>query len=172
MKLLATIRDKDVTGKTVANPSEKSPLRRAARAIVFDGQSIALLYVSKHGYHKLPGGGIEDGEAIAEALERETREEVGCRVKVGSEIGQINEFREEWGFSQESMCYSAILVGDKGRPDFTDVEQESGFEIVWVESIDRAIDLLESDRPQVYEGRFIRKRDLIFLEASRALSKR
>ena len=52
-------------------------LREAVRAIVLRNGKIAILYVSKENYHKLPGGGIEQGENLQEALEREIMEGEG-----------------------------------------------------------------------------------------------
>ncbi|HCY20386.1 TPA: hypothetical protein DIC40_00645 [Patescibacteria group bacterium] len=52
-------------------------IREASRAVIFDDNGqIPLLFVSKHNYHKLPGGGFEIGENKKEALIREAKEEV------------------------------------------------------------------------------------------------
>ena len=62
--------------------------RKTARAVVFDeNNKIALLYVSKHNYHKLPGGGAEDGEDLIVALKRECVEEIGCDIEVIEDLG-------------------------------------------------------------------------------------
>lgn len=76
---------------------EKYRIRKASRSIAFnDKNEIALLYVSKKGYHKLPGGGIEKGEDIIKALKREMLEEVGANIEVIDEIGTIIEYRNEF----------------------------------------------------------------------------
>lgn len=69
---------------------------------------MALLHVSKRGYHKLPSGGIEAGESITEALEREIKEEIGCGIDIISELGQIVDIKEKWEIRQESFCYMAM----------------------------------------------------------------
>ena len=72
MNTLKTIRDSDFK---LDNPDPSHyKERRASRAVVFDREkNIALLRITKKYFHKLPGGGIEDGESIADALEREQR---------------------------------------------------------------------------------------------------
>ena len=58
MELLKEIKDKKF-------PEDESTLkiREASRAILFDENDlIPLLFVSKYNYHKLPGGGIDEGE--------------------------------------------------------------------------------------------------------------
>lgn len=164
MKLLREIKH----GELFPDSDQEAPTtyshRRAARAIVTnDLGEVALLYVGKYGYHKLPGGGIEDGENIAQALQRELLEEIGCRAEVAGEVGKIIEYRDAWGMMQTSYCYLAKQVGIAGAPDFTEKELNEGFRIVWAKNMDDAIKLLENDTPQDYGGRFISARDRTFL---------
>jgi 8-oxo-dGTP pyrophosphatase MutT (NUDIX family) len=137
--------------------------RQAARAVVFDNEGkVALLFVSKKNYHKLPGGGIEEGENIEEALRRECREEIGCEIKITGEIGRIIEYRPKWKIRQESFCYSAEVIGGKGEPSFTEGEKELEFSILWT-GMDEAIKILEEEKPEDYQGKFILDRELSFL---------
>jgi 8-oxo-dGTP diphosphatase len=64
---------------------------------------------------------------------------------------------------QESYCYLAELVGKKGAPSFTEKDIDNGFQIRWF-PLDKAIALLKKDEPDGYEGKFIKARDLAFLE--------
>lgn len=144
--------------------------REAARAIVFDTEGrIAILNVTKHGYHKLPGGGIEDGEDIALALRREILEEVGCEVEVREQtVGMTIEQREEYAMLQISYCYLADVAGAKGEISLTELEADNGFVLQWM-SIEEAIDTLEKDAPSDNFAKFMRARDLIFLKKAKSI---
>jgi len=163
MQLLKTIEFEKLSPEEL----EKFKLRQAARAVVFDKEGkIALLFVAKKGYHKLPGGGVEDGENIEEAARRECREEIGCEIKITGEIGMTVEYRAKWGKRQESFCYLAEVVGNKNEPAFMDDEIEEGFSVRWVK-FDEAIKILEADKSSDYQGKFIKIRDLAFLREVR-----
>jgi 8-oxo-dGTP pyrophosphatase MutT (NUDIX family) len=160
MKLIKTIQFKDLK----AEETDKFEIRRAARAVVFDhDKNIGILYVGKYNYHKLPGGGLEGDESIAEALKRECLEEIGCNTETFGELGETIEYRDKWSLKQHSYCYLANVVGDKGKPEFTQKEIDNGFEIKWV-SLGEAVKLLENDKPEGYEGGFIQIRDISFLK--------
>jgi len=160
MALLKTINLDGVSAEAL----KKFRTRQAARAVVFDNDGkIGLLYVAKHNYHKLPGGGVETGEDILECLKRECQEELGCEIEVLVEIGTVVEYRREFLLNQESFCYKAKVQGDKGEPSFTEEETKKGFEVKWV-TLNEAIDILENDQPKDYEGGFVRIRDLTFLK--------
>lgn len=165
MKLLKTITEKDIFPESRSEFPEKDYRERfAARAIVFDNENnVALLHVSKHNYYKLPGGGVEKGEDVKEALQRECLEEIGCNISVRDEVGEILEFRNEELLKQTSYCFIAQLDGEKGNPDFEQGEVDDGFEPIWV-SLDKAIELIKNSKPTVYNGHFIVARDQVFLE--------
>ncbi len=163
MKLLKFVSDKPLP------KGNKVIKRSAARAVLFDDKNLVpILFVSKFNYHKLPGGGIEEGESKETALAREILEETGCTAKITGEIGKITEYRSEWDLFQTSYCYIGN-VANKG-PDkyFTEEEKAGGFELVWL-TLDEAIDALKNDKPTDYEGKFIRQRDLIFLQETKKI---
>ena len=58
----------------------------------------------------------------------------------------------------------------KGKPDFTQKELDEGFVLLWV-PLDEAISLLEHDMPQNYEGIFVQKRDLAFLNEAKNITR-
>ena len=148
--------------------NEVNQYRKAARAILFDNQGlIPMLLVSEGGYHKLPGGGIEENETILEALIRESLEETGCKIEIGEEIGEIKEYRLKWNLEQVSYCYFGKII-EKGEPSFTEDELQGGFQLIWT-TIDKAISMLEKDSPTDYEGAFIKQRDLAFLKEAKRI---
>jgi len=164
MKLLKVIKHSELLPPCQSEDGGDIEIRNAARAVVFDDENkIAILHVSKHGYHKLPGGGVEDGEDMAKALEREMKEEIGSQIEVTGQVGRIIEHKDAQNLKQESFCWLADLVGEKGQPDFTEKELGDGFEVMWV-SLDEAIEIIKNDKPDNYDGKFIVIRDLCFLE--------
>jgi ADP-ribose pyrophosphatase YjhB (NUDIX family) len=144
-------------------------IRKAARAVLFNKENkIAYLHVSKHGYHKLPGGGLEPGEDIPTALKREVMEETGCNLEINDPIGASIEYKAQQGKVQVSYCFFAEVAGDSQEPDFTEKEKSDGFRLMWVD-IDEAISTLEKDHTDDYTGKFISSRDLAFLKKAREL---
>jgi len=164
MKLLKSIKHQELFPEEILGEIKKYEKRQAARAIVFDvEEKIAILKVANKNYHKLPGGGVEEGENLQIALEREMLEEIGSKVLVTGEVGRILEYRDRWNLENESFCYLAKVDGEKGQPDFTEGEKENGFKLIWI-SVEEAIEKIKSDKPIDYEGKFIQVRDLCFLE--------
>jgi ADP-ribose pyrophosphatase YjhB (NUDIX family) len=168
MELIKEITEKDL-GYNDENTAVSYKLRKASRSIVLnDSGEMALLYVSKNNYHKLPGGGIEEGEDIRIALNREVMEEVGVEIEVLGEVGITIEYRNKHELLQVSYCYYSKMKGNINAPSFTEEELNDGFQLKWV-SVDEAINILESDVPNNYVGKFIQNRDLMFLRKAKEI---
>ena len=169
MNHLLTLTDTDIVASPVAFDGEWH-VREAARAIVFSEQGeVYLLKMSARNYHKLPGGGIDTNETVHTALQRELFEEIGCPARVTGEVGEIVEYRNEMGMEQHSYCYLAKQSGPLRKTALEEDEIEDGAETIVAATIDEAITLLESDKPNNYDGMFIQQRDLTFLRRAKQL---
>lgn len=163
MKQLAVLNPEGATEEEIS----KYENREAARVIVFDKENnVALLHVKREKYYKLPGGGLENGESIGDALSRECMEEIGCEVEIIGEVGSILENRKIFGLNQISYCFAGRLKGEKGKPSFTEEESDNEFEPVWV-PYQEAVALVSKNTAIGVEGReYIVPRDTIFLKAA------
>lgn len=170
MNNLLTINESDVYPEKENVNHDDFATRHAARAIVLNEiGAVALLKAATYNYHKLPGGGIEDGESMETALQRELLEEIGCKAEIVSEVGEVVEYRDQWKLKQISHCYLAKQIGEQQEPSFTQSEIDEGFEIVWASDISAAIALLARDTPESYDGLFIQRRDTALLKAAREI---
>ena len=167
MRLLKTIYPHEVDPTSPEFDYTSFTPRPAARAIIFNGQKVALIHVKNDGYYMLPGGGIDGDEDHPVALAREVREELGCEIRVGDEIGTITTFIDRWRNKQIDYCYVAFLNGSSLRRQLTDFEAKAGYELVWVPNIDAALKLVRQAKPVARDGLLIRERDATFLESVR-----
>lgn len=69
-------------GKKKLLPKEKLTFRPSVYAIIVNDGNVLLLNTTHTGTYSLPGGGIEIGEPIEDALKREVREETGLEIEI------------------------------------------------------------------------------------------
>lgn len=164
MDLIKTIKDEQ-------KPDESEyKLRECSRAVLFDKENkIPLLHVSKYGYYKLPGGGIEQGESKRKALIRECLEETGSKINILGKIGKVIEFRSQWNLKQVSYCYYGNIVS-KGQPQFTPKEKNRGMELKWC-YLGKAIQKIRDHTPEKYSTFFVKQRDLSLLKKMEEIKK-
>lgn len=164
MKLLMTIRNQDFLPDAPTVDTDTFQKREAVRAVLInDVGNVILLSGTKHGYHKLPGGGIDENESMEVALARELMEEVGCKAEIIAELGMIVEYRDPMNLIQTSYCYLARQIGDQVESALEADEIEEGLQEARAGNIDEAIELLKNDNPDNLEGKFMQRRDLHFL---------
>jgi 8-oxo-dGTP diphosphatase len=157
MTLIISLNDKDIfpEGSDTTSREDRSFTmhRKAARVIVFDQEGkLALVYNQKSGYRLLPGGGVEEGETYHEAAIRECLEEIGCAVVIEKEIGYSKDHRARIHRYQEQHCFVARLVGEKGQPETTQID-EQGIKVEWL-ALDDAIALLEKQTAEMLFERY------------------
>lgn len=175
MKSILDIKQTNIVTDGQIKDSATYKSREAARAVLLNSQNqVIIMEVSKHGYFKLPGGGIDEGESIEEALARELLEEVGRKAELICELGIITEQRDydDGGLIQKSYCYLARQVGESQEPSLEEGELAEGMRGFIAGSIEEAINLTEEAKPDNLEGKFIQLRDLTYLkEAKKYLDK-
>lgn len=90
--LLAKITDADIIGGKFGYLDKIT--RYAARGILIDEKkNVAMMFMSKNGFYKLPGGGIEALETPEIAFIREVKEETGYSSTIIEKLGYIEEHK-------------------------------------------------------------------------------
>jgi 8-oxo-dGTP pyrophosphatase MutT (NUDIX family) len=118
-------------------------VRHAARAVLLDTQGrCALLHSKRDGYYKLPGGGVDDGENVSDALARELLEEVGAVADITAELGMVVEWRDFVKMKQYSYAHTAVAIGELSGPQYTQKELDAGFEVVWADNVTQAMQMV------------------------------
>ena len=148
--------------------------RPSARAIIFRGSKIALVYATNEKYYKFPGGGIHDDEDKKQALIREVREEVGLNVIPGSitEYGSVlrrqkSDRDEDTVFEQENYYFLCEAEERPGSQDLDDYEKKAGFMLVYAD-IDEAIKVNGEYRSSVFFNEVMIAREKRVLELIKA----
>ncbi|MCH7911024.1 MAG: NUDIX hydrolase, partial [Candidatus Hydrogenedentes bacterium] len=91
---------------------DSSPRVRVA-VVVVRGDSILLVRHQKGAasYWLLPGGGVDFGEPLAEALRREVREETCLDVRVGDLILASDSIAPDGSRHVVNLCFEGVVVG-------------------------------------------------------------
>jgi ADP-ribose pyrophosphatase YjhB (NUDIX family) len=132
-------------------------LRPSAKAIIIrDGSLLVLRMRDEEGlWYLLPGGGVEFGETLHEALRRECREELGVEIEIGplrfvrEYIAAHHEFVDEDPDAHqiEYMFICRIVDGAEPRPGAAPDKGQLGFDWLPIAALDRRRFYPKSLRP-------------------------
>ena len=110
--------------------------RAAARAILQKG-NLYLFVSTKSGEYKFPGGGVEHGESLEEAVLREVREETGYLVLPASlrKCGVVHEKRKgsiSDILEMDSHYFFGVTDPVPGKRQLDSYEAEEEYQAEWV----------------------------------------
>jgi 8-oxo-dGTP diphosphatase len=111
------------------------------RIIVIRGGRLAAIERFRQGRHYwvLPGGGVEEGETIAQGAVREAAEELGIPVRLGT-LRAIVHGRDASGRRTRHWCFDAAADSDDimvaGGPEASGPPEWGTYKAVWL-SLDR-----------------------------------
>lgn len=112
--------------------------RKAARAIVLDGEDILMLYTERYHDYTLPGGGVDEGEDILQGMVRELEEETGAQnIHNIKPFGLYEEFRPWYKDDADVMhmvsyCFTCKIDRELGNTNYEDYEIKNGMKPVWI----------------------------------------
>jgi ADP-ribose pyrophosphatase YjhB (NUDIX family) len=120
---------------------DETQVRIAARAIIIDADDRVLLIrgadpaepgVARWWY--TPGGGVEPGESLVQAVKRELLEEIGLEVDHVGEVVYVDENAMSFDakFYRQHNSFFMIRV-DQFEPDLSDLSAEDRLSILSVE---------------------------------------
>ncbi len=87
-----------------------------ARGVLVHDEQILLCRSLAQGYAYLPGGHVEFGESIAEALVREIKEELGVAVEAGEFLGLLEYTFQDGNKRHAELNVLLLLQGEVGDP--------------------------------------------------------
>ncbi len=106
-------------------------MQKRVRAILIDNGKIILIKRVKKDrvYYVFPGGGVEKGETLVQALQREMREELGVNVSVGKLFAKRPFNKPGSGIDQMEYFYSCKIVsGNLGTGDGPEYQPGGDYE--------------------------------------------
>ncbi len=105
-------------------PGRRYRERPGAYAVILDGRDILVTEQKSQGEFQLPGGGVDPGEGLLQALLRESLEETGWKIRMVRHLGafQRHAFMPEYDMWARKVChvYLARPVWRVGQPSEKD----------------------------------------------------
>ena len=118
------------------DPKGTRKFRPSVRGLIIRDGKILMIHSRKYDYYKFPGGGMEPGESMQEALCREVSEEscfsvIPESIREYGLVRKISRGGETEIFDQENF-YFLCDVSDGAGQDLDDYEAEEGFAPMFV----------------------------------------
>ena len=103
-------------------------MQKRVRAIIFlDGKLVTLKRVKKdETYWVFPGGGVEDGESLEEALKREIMEELSLEIEVQDLVFEYH-FKTDHQDDDEFFYNCRITGGKLGKGSGPEYQPDSHY---------------------------------------------
>lgn len=93
-------------GGMIEAPVSELEFRPSVYGVIIDGSRVLLLRYAANGKRALPGGRVEKGETLPQALLREIREETGLIVRVDAFITMSERF---FYYDPEGKAFQAYI---------------------------------------------------------------
>ncbi len=139
--------------KTFFEPIEKR--RTSCRGIVIKDGKVLLSHELKKDVYMSPGGGLEEGESLAECCKREILEETGVIASVSEQVFTINEYV----FNELYIAHYFICspIGE-GEASLTPTEIDHKMVPEWID-IEKAIEIFSHypERTPDHESLYLRE---------------
>lgn len=108
--------------------------RTVTAVVLFPKQKIMLVKrgtVPFRGYWALPGGRVEQGESIEEAVIREVKEETGLQVEIVRKIGEYHEFGVQGGIEYDyyPACFLVKPIKGDVQKQETEIQEIKLFDL-------------------------------------------
>ena len=170
MRLIARFKDNEYPYKGYNHT------RNIVRAVVYnDNFEIVLMKVhcfddfGERDLYETPGGGVEKGETLLEALHREIGEELGATIDKVEEIGRIEDYYNLI-YRKNNNHYFLAHISGKVTQHWTDLEKTL-FEGVRYMNIDEAIKAYENMR-NLPVNNLVKQRELPILKIEKRILKK
>lgn len=160
MKRIARITDKDILGTD--GLSNNIP-RITARGILKNQKNMfAVMYSEKFNLYSLPGGGVEDGEEVIMAIQREIWEETGCSIASMQPLGYVEENRAHCDYTQIDY-YFVMETNDLDlKPHLTENEANNKTTVIWLNA-DEMYHHIATPEHDTNQRKFLQARDVAAL---------
>lgn len=136
--------------------------RVGARGIVKKDDLYLMVYFQKDGFYTLPGGGVEKGESLEEAVLREVKEETGYICKI---IRKGVVLKEYFIDSVWHNHYYILDVVEQTKVALTKEETLLGLVPVW-KTLEEVLEILSSSDSNHKDAEAIHNREFLGLTQS------